>query len=345
LAVDTRYMVDVLVRLCKTPSPSGSTERAICLVEQEFLAMGFKPQRTRKGSLLVTIPGADKTRERALSAHVDTLGAMVRDIKANGRIKFAQIGGYMMQSVEGEYVTIETSSGRQFTGTILSIKPSTHVYRDADKLERTLDNMEIRLDEKVFSAADVRVLGIEVGDFVTFDPRTEVTESGFVKSRHLDDKAGVAIILGAARHFSESGTSPATTMHLYVSNYEEVGHGAAFGIPLAAEELIAVDMGAMGDGQSTDEHTVSICAKDSSGPYDKRLREHLVSLAKARSIGYKVDIYPFYGSDASAALRAGANLRASVVGPGVDASHAFERTHKEALFNTCALMVAYMEEA
>ena len=342
IEVDVEYIVESLVRLLNTPSPSGSTERAIELVAQEFEKLGVCYQKTRKGGLLATIEGKDRSRCRALSGHVDTLGAMVKDVKTNGRLRFAQVGGYTMHSVEGEYCTIESSSGTLYTGTILSTKSSVHVYHDLDKFERSLENMEIRLDERVSSAKEVESLGISIGDFIHFDPRCQVTQGGFVKSRHLDDKAGVAIILGVAKFFA-GREPPAHTTHLYISNYEEVGHGASYGIPGDTEELVAVDMGAIGEGQSTDEFTVSICAKDSSGPYDLTLRKHLSSLAKESGIGYKVDIYPYYGSDASAALRAGANLRACVVGPGVDASHSYERTHKDALANTCALMVEYLK--
>jgi putative aminopeptidase FrvX len=341
IEVDVEYIVEFLVRLLDTPSPSGSTERAIDLVAGELGKLGTPYEKTRKGGLLATIAGKDCSRHRALSGHVDTLGAMVKEIKSNGRLRFSQVGGYTMHSVEGEYCTIESSGGTLYTGTILPAKSSVHVHRDLDKFERSLENMEIRLDERVSSANEVESLGIAVGDFIHFDPRVQVTPSGFVKSRHLDDKAGVAIMLGVAKHFC-GGELPAVTTHLYISNYEEVGHGASYGIPEQTEELVAVDMGAIGEGQSTDEFSVSICAKDSSGPYDLKLRKHLTSLAAGSGIGYKVDIYPYYGSDASAALRAGANLRACVVGPGVDASHSYERTHKDALANTCRLMVAYL---
>ena len=342
--VNTDYIVDILVNLARIPSPSGQTDRAIDFVAAEFGKLGVATAKTRKGALLASVTGVDPSRQRALSGHVDTLGAMVKEIKTNGRLKFAQLGGYTMQSVEGEYCTVETSEGRPYTGTVLSVKTSVHVYRDLDKFERNLDNMEIRLDERVACIKDVEALGIEVGDYIHFDPRTQVTSSGFVKSRHLDDKAGVAVILGAARYFAERG-APATTTHYYISNYEEVGHGAACGIPPETEELLAVDMGAIGEGQSTDEFTVSICAKDSSGPYDTSLRRRLVSIARAAGIGHRVDVYPYYRSDASAALKAGADLRACVVGPGVDASHAAERTHRSALENTCRLVAAYLSEA
>jgi len=341
IEIDVEYTVEFLMRLLNTRSPSGLTDRAIDLVAEEFNKLGIRFTKTRKGGLLATIDGQDKSWCRALSGHVDTLGAMVKEVKSNGRLKFSQVGGYTMHSVEGEYCTIEASNGALYTGTILSVKASSHVWRDLDKFERSLENMEIRLDERVSTAKEVEALGICVGDFVCFDPRAQVTPSGFVKSRHLDDKAGVAIMLGAAKFFC-GAERPARTTYFYVSNYEEVGHGASYGIPEDAEELIAVDMGAIGEGQSTDEFTVSICAKDSTGPYDLKLRKHLTSLAKECGIGHKVDIYPYYGSDASAALRAGANLRACVIGPGVDASHSYERTHKDAIANTCRLLVAYL---
>lgn len=340
MTIDPGYMLDVLLRLANTPSPTGSSAKAIDLIASELADMGITAKKSRKGALLATIAGRDASRHRALSAHIDTLGAMVKEIKSNGRIKFTPVGGYSMNSVEGEYCGVETSAGSVYTGTVLFAKTSVHVYRDPEKVERAPENMEIRLDERVSSAADVQALGIEIGDFIHFDPRAVITPSGFIKSRHLDDKAGVAVLLAVAKHFSTH--VPETQTHLFISNFEEVGHGASTGIPEETEELIALDLGAIGEGQASDEFTVSICAKDSSGPYDIELRRRLVSIAKEESIGYKVDIYPYYGSDASAALRAGANLRACVVGPGIDASHAHERTHVDALVNTYRLMVSYL---
>ncbi len=342
-AIDMDYVTDRLVRLLTTPSPTGFTNAVMNFLEGQFRALGLAPRRTFKGALLVTIPGRDDERQRLLSGHVDTLGAVVKEIKSSGRLRYSALGGVSGNSVEGEYCTIFTDAEATYTGTILTTKASAHVYgEETRKQERTEENMEIRLDVKVRSAEAVRALGIEVGDFVAFDPRTEVTPGGFIKSRHLDDKAGVAAILGAAKCLVDHKLTPTATTHLFISNFEEVGHGAAGGLPEKVREFIAVDMGVVGEGVQADEYCVSIAAKDSSGPYDRELKKRLVALARANGIPYAVDVYPHYGSDASAALRAGAEIRAIVIGPGVDASHAFERTHREGLQATADLLVAYL---
>jgi putative aminopeptidase FrvX len=314
------------------------------VVEGALGALGLQTERTNKGALVAVLPGRSSSRPRALSGHVDTLGAMVKEIKEDGRVKLAQLGGYLWQTVEGEYCAVETAKGRVYTGTVLAHKTAVHTYGREGLAEskHTADDVEVRLDERTTSAEQTRALGIEVGDFVSFDPRTTVTERGYVKSRHLDDKAGVAVMMAAAKALVDGGMQPAQDSYLYISPYEEVGHGAASGIPAAVKELLVVDMGALGDGQNSDEYTVSICAKDSSGPYDLGMRRELIALCQEQDIPYKVDIYPHYGSDGSAALRAGADLVVGLIGPGVDASHAFERTHRESLLYTTRLAVAYL---
>lgn len=337
------YIVDSVINLARIPSPSGMTEEAINYVKKEFESLGIEAKLTNKGALIASIPGANKDEAKTLSAHVDTLGAMVKEIKGNGRIKLTNVGGFMWNSVEGECCYIHTSGGKTYSGTILTIKPSTHVYDDASKIDRKADTMEVRLDEVVKSSSDVLDLGISVGDFVSFDPRTTVTPSGFIKSRHLDDKASVGILLGVAKYIVESKIVPVNTIHFFISNYEEVGHGASGSIPKDTKEFVAVDMGAIGDGQSSDEYSVCICAKDSSGPYNLQLKNKLVALCKEKMINYKVDIYPYYGSDASAALRAGWDIVTGLVGPGIDASHSYERVHRDALENTAKLLVEYVK--
>jgi putative aminopeptidase FrvX len=274
---------------------------------------------------------------------VDTLGAIVKEIKPNGRLIFDRIGGYPLYAVNGEYCTVRTASGRTVTGTAILAKASVHVHREpvADK-EWKPGEMEIRLDARTDSAEETRKLGVEVGDMIAWDPRTTVTDSGYVKSRHLDDKAGVAIMLAALKALRDAGFAPVQRTTFHFSNYEEVGHGAAAGVPADAAELIAVDMGALGEGQQGNEHAVSICAKDSGGPYDLEIRRRLVALAEEYGIPYKVDIYPHYGSDAEASLRAGGDHRIGLLGPGVDASHSFERTHRDALDASTRLLLAYL---
>lgn len=335
-------IVRTLVDLINIPSPTGRTHRAIEYIEQYLSGLNVKMERTNKGGLTVTLPGEDKTIDRVLTAHVDTLGAMVKEIKDNGRLKLSNIGGFSWYSVDGEYCTVETRDGKTVTGTILATHTSVHVYDDARKQKRSMENMEVRLDAKVKTAEDVRTSGISVGDFVSFAPRVEKTDSGFVKGRHLDDKASAAILLELIRHIAtEQLTLPCTT-HIMFSTFEEVGFGANSGIPENVREYLAVDMGAIGEGQATDEYCVSICAKDASGPYHYDLRQKLVNLAEEHGIYYQVDLYPNYASDASAAVRAGSDLMHGLVGPGVDASHAYERTHEEALENTYLLLYHYI---
>lgn len=343
MKLDVDYVVDRLVSLLNIPSPSGNTKKAIDFVEKEFNSMGISTYRTNKDALIATIVGKNQEKEITLSGHVDTLGGMVKEIKSSGRIKLTQVGGYVWSTVEGEYVNIESSNGKLYPGTILTTKASSHVHGEETKtLERNMDNMEIRLDEKVSSKEDVEKLGINVGDFIFFDPRTVVTESGFVKSRHLDDKAGVASILGIAKYLMDNNIKPRYTTNFFISNYEEVGHGASAAIPEKTFEFIAIDMAAPGEGQTSDEYSVTICAKDSSGHYDLELKNRLVSLAKENNLNYKIDIYPYYGSDGSAALRAGYDFKVGLIGPGVDASHSFERTHKNAIENTIKLGILYL---
>ncbi|MHB1393308.1 MAG: M42 family metallopeptidase [Clostridia bacterium] len=342
--IDTGYILEILQKLCNTASPTGYTENAFKLLGEEFNKLGMPFHYTNKGSMFSYIEGKNKHVKKALAAHADTLGAMVKEIKANGRLAFASVGGYAGNSVECENCLIHTVSGKIYSGTIYTTKPSVHVHGDVSTFERTLENMEIVLDEKVFSIKDIQDLGIEIGDYISFDSRFKVTESGFVKSRHLDDKAGVSILLGVCKYIKENNIVPENSVQVFITDYEEVGHGACSGIDEEAEELLCVDMGAPGTGQNTNEYSVSICAKDSSGPYDYKMRNRLVELAKKNGIDYRVDLYPRYNSDASTALRAGLCLRTGIVGPGVFASHSYERTHLDSIRCTAELLLAYINE-
>ncbi|MBO8164655.1 MAG: M42 family metallopeptidase [Brevibacillus sp.] len=342
--IPLQYMIETFCTLASIPSPSGHTEKAINWVAKELERLGISYTRTNKGALIAAIPGDNQRQSRLLTAHVDTLGAMVKEIKGNGRLKLSMIGGYPWNAVEGEYCQIETADGRLYTGTILTTKASVHVYsRESQKMERTDAVMEVRIDEKVSSKEDVLRLGINVGDFVSFDPRVTVTESGFIKSRHLDDKASVAILLGVLKQVQEESVKLPFTTHVLFSNNEEIRYGGNSNIPDSTVEYVAVDMGAIGEGQTTDEYCVSICAKDSSGPYHYGLRKRLVQLAEQHKLHYRVDIYPYYGSDASEALRAGYDIVHGLIGPGIDASHSHERTHQESFVNTAKLILAYLQ--
>jgi putative aminopeptidase FrvX len=327
------------------PSPTGYTEKIMKYIKNELDSLNLAYSETVKGAITITLKGKDDTYQKTFSAHVDTLGAMVKSIKASGALSLVPVGGFMMASIDGENCIIETLAGNTFTGTIHTTKPSVHISgQEAHELKRSPENMEVILDEKVFSKEDVEALGINVGDFICFDTRTTITEKEFVKSRHLDDKASVAILLYAIRYIKENNIQLPYTINFFISNYEEVGHGASAAIPINTKEFISVDMGAPGLDQNSSEYAVCICAKDSSGPYDFQLRKKLIESCKNNNIDYKIDIYPYYGSDASAVLRAGWDLKAALIGPGVFSSHAYERTHLDAILNTLDLVVKYSLE-
>ncbi|HEX7021932.1 MAG TPA: M42 family metallopeptidase [Trueperaceae bacterium] len=335
------YLMSCLLDLLNIPSPTGYTESAMAYVEGELSRLGLESRRTPKGALLWTVPGRDGP-ARTVTSHIDTLGAMVKEIKADGRLKLTAIGGYDWATVEGEYCRVHPDRENFITGTVVNTKQSSHVFgKELHDLKRDESNLEVRLDALVANEEDVRALGIHVGDFVSWDSRAVRTESGFLKGRHLDNKAAVAISLAASKAMLDAGRAPASNMHFFVSNYEEVGHGAAVGIPDDTRELLCVDMAAVGEGQTSDEQSVTLCVKDSSGPYDYGMNERLKSLATQAGIELKRDIYPHYSSDASAAWRAGGSYPAALIGPGVDASHAYERCHERALSATTRLLLAY----
>ncbi len=342
------YLIASLVELLETPSPTGYHEQIMSRIEARLGALalpGLALARTAKGALLATVPGRSADRPRALSAHVDTLGAMVREIKANGRLLLTQLGGYAWNSVENENVTVHTvRDGLRLRGTIQTVSPSVHTSDQARNGKREDERMEVRLDARTASKDETLALGIDVGDFVSFDPRVELTDTGYVKSRHLDDKAGVAVLLAVLEALSRSEQLPAQRTTFFFSNYEEVGHGASAGLPADLAELLVIDMAASttGEHQNSDEYSVGICAKDSSGPYDLALRRRLTALAVAQGIAHRIDTYPHYGSDGSALLRAGGDVRVGLIGPGVDASHAYERTHRDSLSATALLALHYV---
>jgi len=336
-------MLDFLRDLLNTPSPTGFAEAAVARVEESLAGFpGLELTRTRKGALVAAWPGREADRPRALTAHVDTLGAMVKEIKSNGRLKLTKIGGFAWNTVEGEGCTVFSAAGRNVRGALLLSKASSHVHgSQVGDLKRDDEIMEVRLDARTCSAAETRALGIEVGDFVAFDPRVEMTE-GFVRSRHLDDKACVANLVTAVKALYDAGLQPAQKTYLHFSNFEEVGHGAAAGIPSDVVELVSVDMAAVGDGQTSDEFHATLCVKDSGGPYHHGMSQLMRGLAEDNGIAYKVDIYPYYGSDGEAYWRAGGDVALALIGPGVDASHNYERTHLDALVATTQWIIAYL---
>ncbi|ROR29371.1 putative aminopeptidase FrvX [Mobilisporobacter senegalensis] len=336
------YVIKKIEDLVNIPSPSGFTKKVIEYVKEEAEGFGYQTEYLYKGGLIITVPGQNDN-VLGLSAHVDTLGAMVRSITKEGMLNIMQVGSMTMESIEGAYCKIHTRDGRVYDGTILSKSPSVHSYDNAKELSRVERNMEVRIDEVIKSKDDVLDLGIETGDYISYDPQFQYLENGFIKSRHLDDKASVGILLGLLKELSSKKALPKRTIKIVISNYEEVGVGASY-IPEDIHEFIAVDMGAIGDDLMGSEYKVSICAKDSGAPYDYDITTKFIQIAKEKKIDYVIDIFPHYGSDASAALRGGNDIKAALIGPGIHASHGMERTHMKALQNTLDILSAYIEE-
>ena len=341
--IDTDYLFEFLTGLLNTPSPSGYAHLAVEYTRQALSSFpDLSLSLTRKGALLAVWPGEHNDMPRALTAHLDTLGAMVKEIKSNGRLKLTRIGGLVWNNVETEGCTVFARNGKSVRGSLLTTKASWHVYgKEGLDLAREDENMEVRLDARTACEDETRRLGIEVGDYVAFDPRVEIT-NGFVRSRHLDDKACVACILAAVKALHAAGQRPGQTTTLLFSNFEEVGHGAAAGIPPEVVELLTVDMAAVGEGQTSDEFHTTICVKDSGGPYHHGFSQRLRQLAEQHGIPYKADTYPFYASDGEAFWHAGGDVAVALIGPGVDASHNYERSHLDALLSTTDWINAYL---
>ncbi len=340
--ISTDYLVQTLVDLLNTPSPTGDTDYAVSFVQGELESMGLTTKRTVKGALVAKMEGLRADKPRALTAHIDTLGAIVKEIKPNGRLKLAALNGLMWPAVESEGLSIATRSGQQVRGSLVLTNGAAHVNRDASTSPRTADTMEVRLDERTTRAEETRLLGIEIGDFVYFDPRVEVSGAGFIRSRFIDDKACVACVLAAFKALSEGGLTPSQRVSVLISNYEEVGHGGMDNIPTDLHELVVLDMACIGDGLSGDEFHCSICVKDSSGPYSKNLTDKLRTLAHRVGIDLKPDVYPYYSSDGSAYWKAGGQAEVALIGPGVDTSHGYERTNIDALKDTAQLIAEYL---
>ena len=338
--MDRNYVKNLLEELLNIYSPTGDTENAILFMEEKFKELNIPSRRTNKNALIATIEGQEKE-AITFSGHVDTLGLMVKEIKSNGRLAFSLVGGFSPTSVETENVFIKTYDGKLIPGTVLYNEASVHVYDTTTSAQRSIKNMEVRIDEVVENAEDVKKLGISVGDFIYLDPRCRIYDSGFIKSRHLDDKACIAAMMGLAKYLVENNIKPKNTINFFISNYEEIGHGSSY-IPENTVEFFAVDMAAPGVGQESDERAVTICAMDSSTPYDLGMRNRLRKIAEEKNIDYRIDIYPHYGSDASAALSSGYDIRCALIGPGVDASHSYERTHILGIENTYKLMLEYL---
>lgn len=339
----TDYMSEQLKNLMAIDSPSGFTQKVADYLCAELTHLGYQPQQTVKGGVVVNLGGTDCAHSIFVEAHVDTLGAMVSEIKSSGALALSPVGGQPATNVESENVRIYTRGGDVYEGTFQLANASLHVNSESPKAERTYDNMEIVVDEKVFSKEDTKKLGIEVGDYVCFDPRTTITKSGYIKSRFLDDKLSAAILLGYAKYLKDENLTPARQVYEHFTVYEEVGHGGAASIPTDVTEVLSVDMGCVGDGLECKEHQVSICAKDSRGPYTYQVVSNLIEAAKQAELDYAVDVYPHYGSDADVALTAGYDVSHGLIGSGVYASHGYERSHVDGMNNTLSLLIAYLK--
>lgn len=329
----------LLEQIINIDSPTGYCNKVINYVAEIVKDLGYSYYKNQKGNLIVEVKGKSNY-TKGLSSHVDTLGLMVRSINADGTLKFATLGGPLLNTYNAEYCKIYTREGKVYTGTILSTSPAVHVFPDSRSKELKEDTMCVRLDEVVYSRSDTQKLGIQTGDIIAIDPKFEITEKGYIKTRFLDDKASAFLLLELLRYLKENNITPEDNLKLIFTTYEEVGFGAS-NIP-NIDEMLAVDMGCIGLDLSCTEEQVSICAKDSGGPYDYDMITNLINIAKEKNISYAVDIYPFYSSDATASLRAGNDIKAALIGTGVAASHGMERTHKHGMENTFNLILGYL---
>ncbi|MBQ1273997.1 MAG: M42 family metallopeptidase [Cellulosilyticum sp.] len=337
------FAVQKTVELLGIDSPTGYTQEAADFVYSEFAKLGYDVKYTNKGGVIVDLGGSNTEDALLIEAHMDTLGGMVAEVKSNGRLRITNLGGLNANNVETEECRVVTKFNGNYEGTFQLINASVHVNGDYSTTARKFENMEVVLDEIVDSAEEVKKLGISIGDFVCFNPRTKVTEKGYIKSRFLDDKLSVGILLGLAQYLKEKAITPKRRVYLHITVYEEVGHGGAASVPEGVTEAIAVDMGCVGEGLQCTERQVSICAKDSTGPFSYEVVKKLIAAAQKEKADYAIDIYPFYGSDVKTTLAAGNDIRHGLIGPGVYASHGYERSHKDGVMNTLKVLKGYLE--
>ena len=338
-----KYATEKAKELLSIDSPTGFTDRAADWVQNAFTDLGFEARRTVKGGVLVDFGGEKGQDGLILMAHTDTLGGMVAEVKANGRLRIVPLGGLSPQNIETENVRVYTRDGRVIEGTCQLINASTHVNGKFGSEPRSFDTLEIVLDEPVTTAEEARGFGIETGDPVCFEPRTRVTASGYIKSRFLDDKLSVGILLGLGKYLKDTGAELSRPVYAHITVYEEVGHGASASIPEGVTEALSVDMGCVGEGLRCTERQVSICAKDSGGPYAYDMVGRLIAAAKKEGADYAVDLYPHYGSDVEASLKGGFDIRHGLIGPGVYASHGYERSHLDGVYNTLKLLKGFLD--
>lgn len=337
--IDWGYIEDFTKEIMDIPSPGGYTYRGIERCKEEFEKFGLKCETTKKGAIYTYIDGEDNSKATMIAAHIDTLGAIVKRIKPNGRLVLNNIGGFSWNSVEGENLTIYTHDEREYTGTLLPCKASRHTYgEDVTDIVRSQENVEVRIDEATSSKGETEALGIAVGDFVAFETRTEFKENGYIKSRYIDDKVCVAQLFAYIKYLQDNGIKPRNRVYFYISNYEEIGHGVSF-IPKDVVDFIALDVGLVAEDALGDERKVNIVAKDSRTPYDYMLRKRIVEVCRKNGVNYTLDVHNRYGSDASVAVTQGFDVNFSCIGPSIDASHHYERTHRDGVIETVKLMI------
>lgn len=339
----TDYAVEQAVALLNIDSPTGYTADASEYVLNTLHAMGFSAALTNKGGVLADLGGSDAENALLIEAHIDTLGCMVAEIKSDGRLRLTNLGGVGVNNIESENCRIITKFNGSYEGTVQLINPSIHVNHEYRDTKRDFDSVELVIDEDVSSKEQAEALGIRVGDLVCFDTRTRVLKSGYIKSRFLDDKLSSGILLSLAKYVSDNHISLSRRVYLHFTVYEEVGHGGSGSVPEGITEALAVDMGCVGKGISCTEKQVSICAKDAGGPYSYDMVKKLISSANKSKADYAIDVYPYYGSDVEATLRSGADVRHGLIGPGVYASHGYERSHVDGVRNTLLVLLGFLD--
>ncbi|MEN8720947.1 MAG: osmoprotectant NAGGN system M42 family peptidase [Oceanococcaceae bacterium] len=342
--IDSKYLIQQLKNLLAIPSPSGFTDEIVRYTGEELERLGVTLELTRRGAIRATLPGEVPSPDRAIVVHLDTIGAMVRALKPNGRIAMSPVGTWSSRFAEGARADIMTDSGQRIRGTILPLKASGHVYNDdVDTQKSSWDHVELRVDELVHSAEELADIGIQIGDTVAIDPRPEFSDSGFINSRHLDDKAGVAALLATTKYLIQEKRPLPTDVHLLFTISEEVGSGCSAVLHQDVAEMVTIDNATPAPGQNSKETGVTIAMKDQVGPFDFHLTRHLLDLCKSNGILHQRDVFRYYRSDSASALEAGNDIRTALVCFGVDASHGYERTHLNSLESLAGLLIAYAE--
>ncbi|KGK81397.1 peptidase M42 [Stutzerimonas degradans] len=339
---DLNYLQRVLLEMLAIPSPTGFTDTIVRYVAERLQELGVPFELTRRGTIRATLKGRRDSPDRAVAAHLDTIGAIVREIQPSGRLGLAPVGCWSSRFAEGSRVSVFTDTG-VIRGSVLPLLASGHAFNTAvDEAPVSWDHVELRLDAYTYSRAETCALGVNIGDFVAFDPMPEFTESGYISARHLDDKAGVAALLAALKAIVESGQEPPIDCHPLFTITEETGSGAAGALPWDVSEFVGIDIAPAAKGQESSEHAVTVAMQDSGGPYDFHLSRHLLRLAGEQDIPVRRDLFRYYHSDAQSAIEAGHDIRTALLAFGCDATHGYERTHIDSLSALSRLLCSYL---